>query len=87
MILYIIIISVLFFLSCDDNFSPYGQFQEKFILTCLIRGDTTLQTATLSHSYMPDGADPLNYDEDPNIIVADIRVWFEDSVYIFKDTT
>ena len=87
MILNILVISVIFFLTCDDNFSPYGQFQEKYILTCVLRGDTTLQTATLSHSYMPDGADPLVYNDDPYIMGADIRVWFEDSVYIFKDTT
>jgi len=86
-ILNILVISVLFFLSCEDNFSPYGQFQEKYILTCVLRGDTTLQTATLSHSYMPDSVDPLNFNEDPSIIGADIRVWYEDSVYIFRDTT
>lgn len=86
-VLNILLIPVLFFLSCEENFSPYGQFQEKYILTCVLRGDTTLQTATLSHSYMPDDADPLNYNEDPDIVGADIRVWYEDSVYIFKDTT
>ena len=86
-VLNILLISVLFFLSCEENFSPYGQFQQKYILTCVLRGDTTLQTATLSHSYMPDGADPLNYNEDPYIVGADIRVWYEDSVYIFKDTS
>ena len=86
-VLNILLISVLFFLSCEENFSPYGQFQEKYILTCVLRGDTTLQTATLSHSYMSDGADPLNYNEEPYIVGADIRVWYEDSVYIFKDTT
>jgi len=83
----ILIISVLLFLSCEDNFSPYGQFQEKYILTCVLRGDTTFQTATLSHSYMPDGADPINYNEDPYIVGADIRVWYQDSVYVFRDTT
>jgi len=86
----IIIISVISFLAfntCEDNFNPYGVFQEEYILNCILRSDTTFQIATLSRSYMPDEADPNSFREDPAIVGADIRVWYNDSVYLFRDSS
>lgn len=68
----------------DDGFNPKGEFKDKYILTCILRSDTTVQTAVLSSSYNIQGFDPLENKTDPAIENADIRIWIGDSVYIFK---
>jgi len=73
--------------SCDADFSPYAEFQDKYSLTCLLRSDTTFQTAVLSHNYLPDQPDPNSYTSDPSIVGADIRVWYNDSVYVLSDSS
>ncbi|MGE5430003.1 MAG: DUF4249 family protein [Syntrophomonadaceae bacterium] len=68
----------------DENFNPKGEFKEKYILTCILRSDTTVQTAVLSTSYNIQGYDPLENKTDPALDNADIRIWVGDSVYIMK---
>lgn len=75
------------FISCEDDFSPFGEFNEKYILTCILRGDTTYQTATLSSSYFTGTLDPDDNKLDPAIRFADVRIWYEDSVYVLEDTS
>ena len=86
-LLIIILCSIPFFISCDAEFSPYAEFKETYSLTCLLRSDTTFQTAVLSHNYLPAQPDPNSYTNDPSIIGADIRVWYDDSVYVFRDSS
>lgn len=77
--------SVLISSGCkDDSFDPKGEFKDKYILTCILRSDTTVQTAILSGSYNVQGFDPLENKTDPAIENADIRMWIGDSVYVFK---
>ncbi|MCZ6702872.1 MAG: hypothetical protein O6940_07500 [Ignavibacteria bacterium] len=85
--LYLIIFIALIAISCDDGFDPFGEFQDNYALTCILKSDTTFQSATLSHNYRGDGFDPYGNTDDPSIIGADIRVWLGDSVYIFRDTS
>ena len=79
--------SIPLFISCDADFSPYTEFQEMYSITCLLRSDTTFQTAVLFHNYLPAQPDPNSYTNDPSIIGADIRVWYDDSVYVFRDSS
>jgi len=84
--------SLLFFItllaySCNDTFDPLGEFKEDYVLTCILKSDSSFQIATLSHSYRGEGNDPTSNAEDPSIIGADIRVWLGDSVYIFRDSS
>jgi hypothetical protein len=83
---FLLIIIALFSYSCNENFSPFGEFTENYVLTCILKSDTSFQVATLSHSYRGDGFNPANT-EDPSIIGADVRVWLGDSVYVFRDTS
>lgn len=85
-LLYIGFISLLF-LSCEEDFNPYGDYYERFAFTCILKSDQNYQTATLLRSYRPDGYDPLTYTEDPSVIGADIRVWYNDSVFVFRDSS
>lgn len=77
---------LLTFPSCDQSFNPKGDYTEKYILNCVLRGDTSYQAAVLSHSYNVEGFDPYSNTEDPAITGADIRLWYNDSVFVFKDT-
>ena len=86
-LIMLILISIPLFVSCDADFSPYAEFQDKYSLVCLLRSDTTFQTAVLSHNYLPDQPDPNSYKNDPSIIGADIRIWYNDSVYVLSDSS
>jgi hypothetical protein len=81
----ILILSILL-VSCEENFSPFGTYNQKFVLTCILNSDTAFQTATLSSSYFTGSFSPNDKEEDRSVKFADIRVWYEDSVYLFKDT-
>ena len=77
----IILLFVIFtFISCEEDFNPYGDYQEKFAFTCILKNDDNFQTATLFKSY-------LTPPEDPAVTGADIRVWYNDSVYVFRDSS
>jgi hypothetical protein len=84
LIFFIAIISVL---SCDEDFNPYGDFTERYAFTCILKSDVNFQTATLFRSFRPDGFDPYSFTKDPSILGADIRVWYDGSVFIFKDSS
>jgi hypothetical protein len=75
------------FLSCEEDFNPYGDYFERYAFTCILKSDQKNQTATLFRSYRPDGYDPSTYTEDPSVVGADIRVWYNDSVFVFRDTS
>jgi len=75
------------FISCEEDFNPYGDYFERYAFTCVLKSDQNYQVATLFRSYRPDGYDPSTYTEDPSVIGADIRVWYNDSVFVFRDSS
>jgi len=81
------VILVLINYSCEENFSPKGDFQQKYILNCVVRGDTSLQTATISRSYNVEGYDPSANTIDPFLKDAFIRIWAGDNVYFMRDSS
>lgn len=84
--LIILLLIVFISISCDDNFNPFGDYKEKYILTCLLDGNSTSQVATLSKSYFTGTFNPYDNTTDPALVGAEIRVWLSDSVYLFKDS-
>ncbi len=87
--LYLLISSALILISlpsCDQTLNPKGEYTEKYVLNCVLRGDTSYQVAVLSHSYNVIGFDPYANTKDPAITGADIRLWYNDSVFVFRDT-
>ncbi|MCX6152232.1 MAG: hypothetical protein NTX22_17030 [Ignavibacteriales bacterium] len=80
------ILLILLLASCDQNVDPKTPFKERYILTFLMRGDTTFQTATLTRSYDAEGIDPNTSRIDPSITDADIRLWYDGEVYQLRDT-
>jgi hypothetical protein len=85
--LVVLIFISVFILSCDEDFNPYGDFVEKYAFTCILKSDENYQTATLFRSYRPDEFDPYSYTTDPSVLGADIRIWYNDSVFVFKDSS
>jgi hypothetical protein len=86
-IFIVLSIVILTNIGCEEDFSPRTTYKERYILNCIIRGDTSLQTATLAHTYNVEGYDPYVNTEDPFIGGADIRIWHKDDVYFFHDST
>lgn len=83
---FILICLSLMFVSCDDSFNPKAKYSEEYALNCIIRVDTTFQIAMVSKSYDVNEYDPYQNKIDPNIEGAIIRIWYQDTVFIMKDT-
>ena len=86
-ILYALPVLTILFYSCKEDFSPYGDYHENYAFTCILKSDMNSQVAFLSHSYRPSSVDPYENEDDPLITNADVRVWYNDSVFVFRDTS
>ncbi len=73
--------------SCSDQVDPKTGFKEIYSLNCVIRGDSSFQVATITRSYDVSGFDPTTNHDNPFIGGADVKVFYNDSVYVFRDTT
>ncbi|MCX6170748.1 MAG: hypothetical protein NTX65_15515 [Ignavibacteriales bacterium] len=85
-----IILSVLIIISivsCNENFEPFGELKDKYVLNCIIQGDTTFQVASVTRTYTNNNYDPYSNEVDPNVSGALIRLWNGDSLVTFRDTT
>ena len=60
-----IIVIAIGIISCEDSFDLYSDFYEQYILTCIIRSDTTYQTAILTHSYPNYTGNPYDNTTNP----------------------
>jgi len=85
--IFLLLVAFSLFVSCEENFNPFGELKDKYALTCIIRGDTTFQVAALTRIYSNENYNPYSNEVDPNIKGALIRIWNGDSVATFKDTT
>lgn len=86
--LFILLLLPILFISCDENFSPKGEYEERFALFAIMRADTNLQVVTVSHSYDVEGLDPFTNKEDPFISNSFVRIWKnKDEVFVLKDST
>ena len=86
-ILLLLPIFSFYFLSCDNSFSPYASFTEDYVLNGIMRGDTSYQVVTLSHSYQSNSADPLSYKADPAIVGARIEITYNNKIYVLRDSS
>lgn len=83
----IILLVSFLFVSCEENFSPKRELESQYALSSVIRGDTALQVVSLYSNYNVEGFDPSVYDENAFYKNADIRLWYQDTVYVFKDSS
>lgn len=87
--LIILLFTTILTLSCSDtNFSPYDNYQEKYVMNCILHPDSSFQIVTFNKSYMVNNYEPLSSTEDTFISGALVRLWNgNDEVVILRDTT
>ncbi len=75
------------FTSCEEDFNPKTEFKQKYVLNCIIRGDTSFQTATVLQSY-PHEEINSSYNYPRTFVKAEeVKLWVENrKVYFFRDT-
>jgi hypothetical protein len=83
---YVLFVAILF-LGCDDNLNPNGEYRESYTVNAILRCDTTVQFVTVSKAYQIEGNNPLEYKNDPYIKDAVVKIYYDDKVVIFKDTS
>lgn len=81
------VLLTVFIVSCKDELDPFGETNEKYVLNCVIRSDTSYQVLTLTHSYTSTNFDPYSNTDDPTIKGSVVRLWEgADKVTFFSDT-
>ena len=75
-------------LGCDESFSPYGEYQKRYYLNCIVRADTNLQITTLFQSYAPNNRSSSENRNESYIHNSSIRLWRgNDEIYFFADSS
>jgi hypothetical protein len=84
----IILIFILTGLSCKNILEPNAPLRERYVLTGVMRSDTTLQIVTVTHTYRPPGPNrnPNSYTDAPYIIGAEVNMWYKEKLYQLRDT-
>jgi len=79
----------LLFTGCDSSFDPKKNYEEKYILNLVIKGDSVKQIAIAAKTYDVPGFNPNENSVSPFISGASISIYskFYDNTYIFKDST
>lgn len=86
-IVMLVVASIGSFFSCDDQVNPKTNFKQVYALNCIIKSDTSYQIATISRSYDVNGYDPMSNTTDPFVAGATVKVFYNDSVFVFRDTS
>ena len=84
--IYIIsIIALAFFVSCEEDVSIKADFEEQYVLNCILSADTNFQIAYLSKSFDVDGYNGNVYSGDPFIKNAEIVLYVGNHVHFFRE--
>ncbi len=87
---FTVLLNFLLLISCEENFNPNTDLYEGYVLSCIIRHDTTFQVATISRTYKANGLKPMNSQEDFSVRGAKITLTCSNElgteVYHFRDT-
>lgn len=84
-ILVFIIICILL-VTCDDYVNPYSEFKEKYVLSCVLNPEDSIQTLVLMKNIKPG---VVITDSTINSLIVDnaiINVWYKDKVVTFKQS-
>ncbi|MCX6169673.1 MAG: DUF4249 family protein [Ignavibacteriales bacterium] len=87
-ILFIFLLTVSIY-SCDDSVNPKTAFHDVYALNCVIRGDTSIQVATITRSYDAEGIRQIPNTIDPFIKGAKIKLTYlrTGEIFFFRDTS
>jgi len=88
-ILFLIVISFIFFESCNTDFSINDPSHEDiYVLDCILQNDSSIQYAILSKNiYTESGGNPTSNSKDQYIKGANVKILYNNSVFVMRDTT
>ena len=87
-LLVLIITPFIFFESCKSDFNINAPYEDVFVLNCILRSDNTIQYAILSkNTFTDNGTAPVSNGSAQNIKGANIKIFYNDSVFVMRDTT
>lgn len=84
LLLSLVILASLSILSCEEEFNPKIDFQEKYILYSIINPDSSFQTAVLLKTYDVPGYDPYINSADPSVKDATILLVQNDRAFFYE---
>ncbi len=74
-------------LSCSEDINPNAQFRERYVMNCILNGDSSKQIVTILKTYKTENFDPLSNSENPFIKNADVKLWHKNKLYQFSDSS
>ncbi len=83
----VIFLPIIFAGGCSDSFSPKAVYEQDYSLNCVIRGDDSIQIATITRSYDVEGFDPYQNKYDPSVLGASVHLIYKGKTYKFRDTS
>jgi len=87
-ILLLLIIVVPLLESCSDELNINGPSEDVYILNCILHTDNPIQYAVLSKNhYTENGAPPTSKSTDQYIQGANVKIFYNNSVFVMRDTT
>jgi hypothetical protein len=87
-LLVLLITPFIFFESCKSDFNINAPYEDVFVLNCILRNDNTIQYAILSkNTFTDNGTAPTSNGNALNIKGANIKIFYNDSVFVMRDTT
>jgi len=83
-----LIVMCLILESCKSDFNINAPYQDVYVLNCILRTDTSIQYALISKNYFTEnGIVPPANSIEPNIKNANIKIYYDDSMFNMRDTT
>ena len=86
-ILFLVVVITSLFFGCEDNLNPNGEYRELYTVNCVLRCDTSVQYLTITQAYQIMGNNPLDNKTDPFIKNAEVKIYYDDKVVVFRDTS
>lgn len=83
---FILFIAAVFLVSCNDDFSPNGDYTPKLIVYSVLDAAKDTQYVRVYGSYSPEQYHPDSPSPNTDIANAVVRVFDDSSEYIFRDT-
>jgi hypothetical protein len=84
----LLIVLCLLLESCRSDFNINAPYQDVYVLNCILRNDTSVQYALVSKNYFTtNGAAPAPNSIDQYIKGVDIKIHYDDSVFVMRDTS
>jgi len=75
-----------FLISCSEDFNLKSEFNQQYVLNCILNGDTTYQFASISKTFDVEGYDPSINKEDLTVTDAVINILYDGVIYLLRDT-